>query len=199
MSRILRLTVIFIISVSLVLVPFLIIGELPGERWLSKNDDNAMHFAITGSGLLVLDTVLPVPSSLVVSAMGARLGFPSGTLWGWLGLMLGNTLGYAIGHLFPRRYTTELPVAPSQAILFISRPVPVLAEMTTLTSGATRLPLPPFLIACALGNGMYAAIMCASAATLLPAGWTGPGLVIPMLVPALAWLTWQGLRRRYPP
>ena len=129
--------------------------------------------------------------------MGARLGFPGGTLWGWLGLMLGNTLGYAIGHLFPRRYTAELPVAPSQAVLFVSRPVPVLAEMTTLTSGATRLPLPSFLTACALGNAVYASMMCASAATLLPAGWTGPGLVIPMLVPALAWIVWRALRRRY--
>jgi uncharacterized membrane protein YdjX (TVP38/TMEM64 family) len=196
MRKFLHLVAVIIISMLIVLLPFIVIGELPGERWLSRTDDNALLFSLTGSALLVLDIALPVPSSLVITAMGARLGFLPATLWGWLGLMLGNMLGYALGHLYPRRFTTHLPLAPTAAVLFLSRPVPVLAELGTMTAGATRVPLLPFLVSCGLGNAIFVAVLSANAALVLPGDWTGPGLVFPMLLPALAWLVSQALRRR---
>jgi uncharacterized membrane protein YdjX (TVP38/TMEM64 family) len=196
MHKTLRLSLVIIISMLIVLVPFFVIGELPGERWLSRADDNAMLFAVTGSGLLVMDSALPVPSSLVVTAMGARLGFFAGCAWAWLGLMLGNCVGYGFGRLFPERFATRLPLAPTEAVLFLSRPVPVLAELVTMTAGATRLPILPFAVSCALGNAIFAAVLCANAALLLPGNWNGPGLILPMLLPAVAWLLWHGLRQR---
>jgi uncharacterized membrane protein YdjX (TVP38/TMEM64 family) len=195
MHKTLRLTLVIILSMLIVLVPFFVVGELPGERWLSRADDNALLFAVTGCGLLVLDIALPVPSSLVVTAMGARLGFLAGFAWAWLGLMLGNSLGYGFGRLFPERFATRLPLAPTEAVLFLSRPVPVLAEVATMTAGATRLPMWPFVISCALGNAIFAASLCANAALLLPGNWNGPGLVLPMLLPAMAWVVWHGVRR----
>ena len=42
MHKALRLTAVIIISMLIVLVPFIVIGELPGERWLSHADDNAL-------------------------------------------------------------------------------------------------------------------------------------------------------------
>jgi hypothetical protein len=50
------------------IVPFVIIGELPGERWLTANDENAMLFALTGGGLLIADVVLPMPSGAALLA-----------------------------------------------------------------------------------------------------------------------------------
>lgn len=56
----------FIVGVALCvpLLPFIVIGELPGERWLSANDDHALLFALTGAGLL-LPMLLPAAAWLV--------------------------------------------------------------------------------------------------------------------------------------
>jgi poly(3-hydroxybutyrate) depolymerase len=62
------------------LVPFFIIGEIPGERWLSATDEHAGLFALVGAGLLIIDIFLPVPSSIVGTMLGARLGFVAGFL-----------------------------------------------------------------------------------------------------------------------
>lgn len=190
MQRATRLTTVIIVSMLLPIVPFIMVGELPGERWLSQNDGNSLLFGATGGGLLALDILLPVPSSLVGTALGGRLGFLAGALWCWSGLMIGNLVGYALGHLFPRRFATELPEAPSEAVLFLSRPVPVLAEAATVTAGANRLALRAFMIPCALGNAVYAVVLCANAALWLPGDWRGPALALPMLLPVLAWYFW---------
>lgn len=196
MQRATRLTIVLIVSMLLPILPFIVVGELPGERWLSQNDENALLFAITGSSLLAADIALPVPSSIVGTALGARLGFSRGFLWCWGGLMAGNLLGYAMGHLFPRRFITDLPRAPSEVVLFLSRPVPVLAEAATVVAGANRLDLRPFLAATALGNAVYAAVLCANASLWLPGDWRGPALALPMLLPALAWLLWRHVAER---
>lgn len=197
MQRAARLTTIIIVSMMIPLLPFIVIGELPGERWLSQNDHNALLFAATGSGLLAVDVLLPVPSSIVGTALGARLGFSMGVLWCWSGLMLGNLVGYALGQLLPHRFASELPEVPSEAVLFLSRPVPVLAEAATLVAGANRLGLRPFLSATAIGNAVYAAVLCASAALWLPGNWAGPALALPMLLPVAAWLLWRRVAQQH--
>ena len=73
------------------IVPFVVIGELPGERWLSATDGSALVFAFTGGGLLTLDVLLPIPSSIVIALMGGRLGFYAGWFSAWLGLTAGNS------------------------------------------------------------------------------------------------------------
>ena len=71
MQRTLKILLLAAIVVLIPIVPFVVIGELPGERWLSATDGNALMFAFTGSGLLTLDVVLPIPSSIVIALMGA--------------------------------------------------------------------------------------------------------------------------------
>jgi hypothetical protein len=57
----LRLIIVVLLAVLIPVVPFVLLGELPGERWLSAADDNALQFALTGAGLLAADALLPVP------------------------------------------------------------------------------------------------------------------------------------------
>jgi len=188
-----NLATVIIVALLVPLVPFLVVGELPGERWLSQADDNALAFALTGSGLLALDIALPVPSSLVGTALGARLGFWAGLLCCWLGLMAGNVVGYVSGHLFPHRLATPLAAEPMDAILFLSRPVPVIAEAAVIAAGATRVPLVSFLVSCALGNGVYSLALCTNATLWLAGDLRGPILVLPMLLPVAAWFAWRRL------
>lgn len=191
-----RLPLIIILALLIPVIPFAIIGELPGEQWLSAADDNSLLFGVTGSGLLAADILLPVPSSIVGTMLGARLGFLPGWAWAWAGLMLGNLLGYGAGRLLPSRLGSELPELPSLLVLFISRPVPVLAEAASFTAGAGRMRLPSFLAATFAGNGLYALALAGNGAALLPSTLAGPGLVLPMFLPVAAWLAWRWLARR---
>ena len=194
-----RLVMVIIAALLIPIIPFLVVGELPGESWLSSTDSNALLFAVSGAGLLAADVLLPVPSSIVGTLMGARLGLVTGWPWVWAGLMLGNLVGYAAGRLLLGRLDTRPPQAPTLLILFVSRPVPVLAEASTFVAGAGRMSLWPFLAVCAAGNAIYALVLTGNGATLLPDTLVGPGLIIPFALPVLAWLLWRWLARRTRP
>jgi membrane protein YqaA with SNARE-associated domain len=191
----------WILSVSALipLIPFLVIGELPGERWLVATRDNAVWFGATGAALLALDMLLPIPSSVIGALLGGRLGLAAGFGCAFVGLCVGHLVGYALGRLAPLRFAAELPSAPSRALVFLSRPVPVLAEAVAITAGAERMPLWAFVASMGLGNAVYAAAMAANGAALLPQGLAGPGLIVPMIVPVAGWLIARHLRRRAAP
>ena len=191
-----RLAIVIIITLLIPVIPFAVVGELPGEQWLSARDEHALLFGATGTALLAGDVLLPIPSSIVGSLLGARLGFIPGFLCAWLGLMLGHLVGYAVGRLLLSRLSPELPQTPTLLILFISRPVPVFAEAVSFAAGAGRMALAPFLAASAAGNGLYALALAGNGAALLPASLTGPGLVLPMALPVAAWLLWRHLSRK---
>lgn len=192
-------SLVIIAALLIPIVPFVIIGELPGEKWLSTADDNALLFGLTGSGLLLVDILLPIPSSIVGTLLGARLGFWAGFLSIWIGLMAGNMLGYSLARFAMTRLRSWFPEFPPRttlAMVFLSRPVPVVAEAMSLTAGATRMAVLPYLSACAAGNTLYALVLAANGATFIPDAWVGPGLVVPMLLPVAAWLAWRKLADR---
>lgn len=176
------------------LIPFAVIGELPGERWLSASGDSALRFGATGAGLLAIDVLLPIPSSLIGALLGGRLGFGAGFAWGFAGLCLGNLVGYGLGRLMPARFASEVPEAPALSLVFLSRPVPVLAEAVAITAGAERMPLAHFLAVAALGNACYAGSLAGNGAALMPEGLAGPGLALPMALPVVAFLAWRAWR-----
>ena len=186
-----RVTAICLLSLLIPIIPFVAVGEMPGERWLSAADSSATQFAAAGMLLLVGDILLPVPSSIVGTLLGARLGWLPSLLWIWGGLMIGHSLGYGIGRLWPQRFSQSLPERPTRALLFLSRPVPVLAEAMTFVAGASRLPLRVFLLPCLLGNGCYALALALIGEYQLAHQLAGPGLVLPMLLPVVCWLLWR--------
>jgi uncharacterized membrane protein YdjX (TVP38/TMEM64 family) len=193
-----RQTLVIIATLLIPILPFVIIGELPGEKWLSSSDDSALLFGLTGSGLLTIDILLPIPSSIVGTLLGARLGFWAGFASTWVGLMAGNMLGYALARYAAirlREWLPEFPTTTTLAFVFLSRPVPVVAEAMSLTAGATRMALLPYLSACAAGNLVYAVVLAGNGATLVPKALVGPGLVVPMLLPVIAWIAWKKLSR----
>ena len=191
-----RTVLVIIATLAVPLVPFLAIGEMPGERWLSAIDHNAFTFALLGASLLAADVLLPVPSSVLGALLGARLGFALGFVATFVGLALGHLLGYAVGRVALRRVGAELPASPTLLAVFASRPVPVLAEAMTLTAGAARTPFIPFVVAVVGGDALYAAALSATGAEWLPSKLAGMGLVVSLAVPAVAWLAWRALRTK---
>jgi uncharacterized membrane protein YdjX (TVP38/TMEM64 family) len=173
------------------LVPFFIIGEMPGDHWLSAADEHAGLFALVGAGLLSIDVLLPVPSSIVGTMLGARLGFWPGFAATFAGLMTGQVGAYAASRWLLRRRGAQLPAAPTLMAVFLSRPVPVLAEALALAAGAAQLRWSQFLAACGGGNLIYALALALNGAELVPGALIGPGLLLPMLLPVVAWWLWQ--------
>jgi membrane protein DedA with SNARE-associated domain len=194
-----RQLIVIIAALLVPIAPFVIIGELPGERWLSAVDDSALLFGLSGASLLAADILIPVPSSILGTLLGARLGFWPGFLCTFVGLLAGNLAGFSLTRFASRRVRDWLPPFPkttTQAIVFLSRPVPVLAEAVALAAGATRMPLAQFLALAGAGNLLYAAVLCGNGAAFLPESIVGPGLVVPMLLPVVAWGSWQWLTRQ---
>ena len=195
MPRAARAALIVVAALSVPLLPFVLIGELPGERWLSTNDQNALRFALVGAAVLAADVLLPIPSSIVGTMLGARLGFAAGFAAAFAGLMTGQTLAYLASRALLRHRDGALPAVPTLAAVFLSRPVPVLAEAVVLAAGAARLNWPQFMLACGSGNAVYAGALALNGAQLLPGAPIGPGLLLPMLLPAAGWLIWRKIRR----
>lgn len=189
-----RAALIIAAAVCVPVLPFMLIGELPGERWLSANDEHALLFALAGAGLLAVDVLLPIPSSVVGTMLGARLGFGSGFAAAFAGMMAGQSAAYLLSRVLLRRRSGELPAAPTLAAVFLSRPVPVLAEAVAFAAGAARLSWPQFLLACGAGNAIYAAALALNGAQLVPGAPIGAGLLLPMLLPVAGWLIWRRVR-----
>ncbi|MDO9313163.1 MAG: hypothetical protein Q7T97_01290 [Burkholderiaceae bacterium] len=193
-----RAALILTAALCIPMVPFIVIGELPGERWLSASDDHSANFALVGAGLLAADVLLPIPSSVVGTMLGARLGWAAGWAATFAGLMAGQSAAYFVSRRLLRQRNDALPEAPTLAALFISRPVPVLAEAMVFSAGAARVSWPQFLVACGSGNLIYAGALALNGAQLVPDASLGMGLVLPMLLPAAGWLVWRKIRRTNP-
>lgn len=191
-----RAALIIAAALCVPLVPYFIIGELPGERWLSANDDHAVHFALAGAGLLAADVLLPIPSSIVGTMLGARLGFGAGFTAAFAGMMVGQSAAYLVSRaVLRKRNDGALPAAPTLAAVFLSRPVPVLAEAVALAAGAARVSWPQFLLACGSGNAIYAGALALNGSQLMPDAPLSIGLLLPMLLPVAAWLIWRKISR----
>lgn len=151
---------------ALILIPFALFGpalDAAVTPWLRAAPSGA--FALGSAALLAADFVLPVPSSVVATAAGARLGFELGALVVFGGLQLGCACAWAVGRWMGRAAIDRLVGEPEQrrarawlggpgglAALAASRAVPVLSEATTLLAGSVRVPFARFFAVTAAAN-----------------------------------------------
>ncbi len=173
------------------IIPFILIGELPGEKWLSNTDENAFLFGLTGAALLAIDVLLPIPSTIVGTMLGARLDFVVGFFWCWCGLIIGNLGGFYMGRLFLKKSSKTIAESPTLLFLAISRPIPILAEAVTFTAGAGQIRLYDFMFISSFANAVFAAALTANGSALVTENPFGIGLLLPTLLPVVGWLVWK--------
>jgi uncharacterized membrane protein YdjX (TVP38/TMEM64 family) len=197
----LRMSALIVVLTLCILVPFALWGaalDRAAPSWLAA-PDSLTFLALLGIALLIVDVVLPIPSSMVGMAMCWALG----PLWGGVSMALGLTLsfalGYVLGRLLPEQRLRQWVGAPlwdrvrhtahRQTLWWIvaSRPLPLLAEMSALLAGVWRVPAGPALLIAALASCGVAGLYAASA-------WLGqqaPHLALTLLtmltLPALTW------------
>lgn len=209
-----RWTFFGVILLALIVIPFLIWAE-PMERAMNAVFATTRQHPATGAlviiALLAGDVVLPIPSSLVSAFAGAAFSWVMGTVVIWVGMTLGCIAGYGLGASAGRGLARfligEKDLAKAKALfsdigpaaLILVRAVPVFAEASTITAGATRMPFLSFMLSTSLANvGVAVAYAAAGAA----AAHMGSFLIVFLslcLVPALAWGGWRLFKARSRP
>ncbi|GGO29593.1 hypothetical protein GCM10008949_23340 [Deinococcus humi] len=173
------------------------------SRWLSGGGTGA---AVLGTGLLVADVALPVPSSAVMVAYGALYGVAFGTLLSLVGSVGAALAGWALGR-HGGRWLSRLVPAKSQAeaqrwiarwgllAVTLSRPVPLLAESVAILAGTSALPWWQVGLAAALGSLPAAVLYAVTGAFAVTGSWFWlPGLLL--VSTGVMWLIGRTLGRR---
>lgn len=181
------------------IVPFLIWGDQLDawfQRWTDQPRSQLAVAAVVG-GLLAVDVLLPVPSSVVSTFAGSQLGTWYGTLAVWSGMTLGAVVGFAVAAWLGPRWAAKLSrpedlrrlagatTRYGPALLVAARAVPVLAEASVLLMGVHRLAWRRFLPAVAASNFGIALAYCAFGALAARHEWLPLALGLSAALPLL--------------
>jgi uncharacterized membrane protein YdjX (TVP38/TMEM64 family) len=143
-----------IVILALILVPFILWGariEHGFDIFVRTAGQRPWVTAAVLGGLLAADVLLPVPSSLVSTSAGLILGFTVGTTVSLLGMtascLVAYWLGASGGRPLCRKLIGERELARLESfsrgfgdwLIIVARPIPVLAEASTLFAGMGRM------------------------------------------------------------
>lgn len=147
--------------------------------------------------LLVGDLALPVPGTIVISALGYLYGALAGGLIAAVGLFSAGVLGYGAGRIFGERFARRwlgnadyekgkrLFATGGGWVVALSRALPILPEVISCTAGLVRMPFGRFCTALVCGcvpmGFVFAAIGTAGRET---PSWA---VALSLLVPAVLW------------
>lgn len=198
-------------SVCLFLLLLFVAGSAAGIPYLEGTEWMAEYSvpvaAAIGNLLLMLDVLLPIPSSLLMVANGALLGafwgsiasLVSSTLAGLLAFWIGRK-GSGVVHRFVR--ADELARADrffrrwGGAAVVLSRPIPIIAEAVGALAGMTALSWKRFSVALVMGN-LPIAILYALAGASVNQIRNGSIIFLTLVGSASLWLLLS--RRGSPP
>jgi uncharacterized membrane protein YdjX (TVP38/TMEM64 family) len=161
--------VIFMIAIAaLFLISWSLFGEGLEEAWnverLTGHFEEVKGWAwLLGIVLLMADILLPIPGTVVMSALGAVYGFWIGGFLSAIGSMLAGMSGYGVGRFFDekfaKRWLGEKDFEKGRSlfeksgawVVAMSRALPILPEVIACMAGLLRMPFRTFVIALACG------------------------------------------------
>ena len=160
-----RWAIVWAILIGLVLIPF-VLFEHEFNAFAARMTSTGTAAWLAGLsifGLLGLDVILPVPSSIVSTAAGVLFGVWLGASIVWAGMMVACLFGYALGAKtagVARRFVGEDGLRRAESLMrqygdytiVLCRPVPVLAEASVIFAGLIGAPFGRFLGLSLLSN-----------------------------------------------
>ncbi len=184
MSQGMKLSLLVALVLAAIIVPFMIWGEALDSLapQMLQRQDARWYIAVLGAALLMVDVLLPVPSSIVSALLCVLLGPLHGSLAIMVGMMAGFACGYLLGRMLPadtlRRWVgaalwdsvRDKAARQSTAWIVVSRPVPVLAEAVSILAGSLRVRWQSAMLAAALSSAVVASCFGATAAVGLTNG-----------------------------
>jgi len=168
-----------------------------GEELVARFEESREWAWLAGIGLLLADLLLPIPGTVVMSALGAVYGFWLGGLIASAGSMLAGMLGYGVGRFFnegfAKRWLGEKDFEKGRAlfdrggawVVAMSRALPILPEVLACMAGLLRMSFGKFLIALACGAVPMGFLFAWIGA--LGTDYPGWGLGFSLGVPAVLW------------
>ena len=168
MPRLHRIWLVLALLLAAIIVPFLIWGSafeilLSPDAMRALLEQNRRYAWLIGITLLVADLFLPIPSTIVMSALGWLYGPFTGGLVSSTGLLLSAQLAYQLSRHLGRPIASRLSGEESLtaaaawfsrtggACIALSRCLPVLSEAIACLAGLSRFPPRDFLAASLLG------------------------------------------------
>lgn len=206
-----RMLAVLLLLATFVIVPFVIWGDRMDIQAPKLMQSQATQWAIalTGIALLVLDVLLPIPSSVVSISLCFLLGPAWGALAVFVGMVGAFAVGFLVGRLLPtsrlrrwvggRTWDAVASARRSGGLLWIAttRPIPVLAEVAAVFAGTSGIPFVPALAAASVSS-----LLVASAYGF--AAWMGLNqldssltllVISAAFLPAASWAALRWLRR----
>lgn len=195
-------------ALAIPIIPFIIWGhdlQEAADDW-QQSQSSPVVMAIVLFVLLAFDVFLPVPSSLVNTIAGAKLGILTGSLVCFGGLCAGAALGFGLakmaGPAIKKRWLQDDDAMTLRqfadswgvATLVITRPLPILAEAAVVLLGVQDLAWRKFWPPVLLANGGIAIAYAAFGQVAADHEWLVIALAIsagfPLLLTFLAqkWL-----------
>ena len=142
------------------------------EFWIQSNinsEKSLFTYTLLSFCFLAIDTLLPVPSSLLMILNGKILGPFLGALVSFFASLLSSAFGFYLGRS-ANSYFNKFFSAQDQAYsnnlfrkfgnlaITISKALPVLSEAISFVSGTTAIPFKIFLLYSATGHFVVAVI-----------------------------------------
>jgi uncharacterized membrane protein YdjX (TVP38/TMEM64 family) len=197
-----RLIYLMLVMAVFFLVGWALFGESLEEAWnverLAEKFVSVKSWAwLLGILLLLADLLLPIPGTVVMSALGAVYGFWLGGILAAFGSMLAGMLGYGVGRFFNERFARKwlgdkdfekgksLFEKSGAWVVAMSRALPILPEVLACMAGLLRMSFGKFVIALACGSVPMGFLF----AWIGMVGREEPawGLAFSLGVPALLW------------
>jgi uncharacterized membrane protein YdjX (TVP38/TMEM64 family) len=191
---------IVLLLLAVILIPFVLFENASNAQVARLLTTDRSHAAIALAIVVVLalDVFLPVPSSIVSTAAGALLGVWVGALVSTAGMTLGCVLAYWFGNKFGLPLVrimvrdSDLEAVRSQFCrgagwaLTTARPVPVLAEASTLFAGLAGVSFSRYLFITTLANTGISLVYGVAGASARDAHWFLIAFLASCTIPGLA-------------
>ena len=184
----------------------LLVWVIWGGHWAQWADMNNVVAALHGYGIsaglagalmLVLDLLLPIPGTVVISALGFIYGTWQGALNAFAGLFAAGMIGYGLGRLCSEKTAVKflgdkdfqrgksLFERGGGWVVALSRAVPILPEAISVSAGMLRMPLAAYMISLGCGCLPMAVLFAWIGASGHERPWLT--LVLSFAVPAVLW------------
>lgn len=175
---------------------------------LKRSDSGMMLAAFLIIFLLLIDLLLPIPSSLVMGLSGSLFGIFNGMLLSLTGAMLTALTGYYICRVFGHRMFTRFIGEEDTTnieqwferygvyAIIISRPIPMLTEVLSCLAGATKFSAGQFILSSLIGTIPVCLVYSISGAT---SSITNPFPLIctTLAIPALGWFITKQIKAKH--
>jgi len=196
-----KLIPIIIFTVFLIIY---IIFELTGILTLSQVKEilqqSQPYTALIIIGLLIIDLILPIPSSVVMTFSGSIYEFMGGAILGTIGSITGSTIGFIIfrkkGFKIIKKFINQNEQKSmnkwfnsyGEGIIILSRMVPMLAETMSCFAGLTKISFKRFLLFITIGTipvSLYYSYFGSQLKTV--SEWPIP-LAAGVIIPGVIWI-----------